>query len=179
MMADLYLKTLIMPIVSAVLIVALLTIVVLLSLLWHFAIWTCCQGSLLTNLTEVNSADTERVMSMVAHPTLPDTVLATMSTYLSSIDLTNLNITILTLGTESCGGDDTLQKCKFDGARDIVEILPHTYAIADTAANCVRKLEWADDSQKVSYLSNSKYNSTHLMSISGNSRILRQCLPDY
>ena len=137
---------------------ALLTIVVLLSLLWHFAIWTCCQGSLLTNLTEVNSAVTERVMSMVAHPTLPDTVLATMSTYLSSIDLTNLNITILSLGTESCGGEDTLQKCKFDGARDIVEISQQTYAIADTAADCIRKLEWAE-SQKVSYLSKGKYQT--------------------
>ena len=158
----------------------LLTIVVkaaLLSLLWHFAIWTCCQGSLLTNLTEVDSADTERVMSMVAHPTLPDTVLATMSTYLASIDLTNLNITKLSLGTESCGGEDTLQNCKFDGPRDIVEISHRTYAIADTPADCIRKLEWAEI-QRVSYLLSSKCNFKHLMSISDNSRISTQCLFD-
>ena len=151
----------------------LLTIVakaVLLSLLWHFAIWTCCQGSLLTNLTEVNSAVTERVMSMVAHPTLPDTVLATMSTYLASIDLTNLNITRLSHGTVLCNTDE-LKNCKFDGLRDIVEISPGTYAIAEEAANCVRKLQWSDNSQIISYISNSEYISTSLISISDSSRI--------
>ena len=109
---------------------------------------------------------------MVAHPTESDKVLATMGTYLASIDLNTLDVTRLSRGNNLCGGEDTLQNCIFDEARDIVEISQKTYAIADRTANCIRKLEWAED-QKVGYLSSGKCNFKHLMSIPDNSRISR------
>ena len=124
-------------------------------LILYLAVWTeiyvkMCSTELLGKITEVKSAETPQIRAMIKHPDDQNSVLATLvNDSLAAIDLKSLSTTILSNGTGKAN-IGKLRESTFNQPINIVEISHKIYAVSDKGNDCVRKLEWQD--QTVSFL---------------------------